>query len=185
MATWSSNALSRGSLYTSHHLPRSAPSLGCASFQPAGSASLNPTGAGAPGRWYLGPTMQAIAKSSNPAVPRTIDGRKRLERAVPSFITESLNRIHVRRLAGRVVAKEHPHHRGKYERQEDRQRADLRGPIRKVRDQQRSRQPNDDSDNSTQQGERHGFHQELQQDVARLGAHRLPQADLARSFGHR
>src|ERR1035437_3753438 len=168
MATWSSSALSRGSWEISHHLPRSAPSSGCASFQPAGGASLKATGAGAAGRWYFGPTMQPFAKSSSPAVPRTIGGRKRLEKAVPLFITESLNRIHVRRLARRVVAKEHSHHRGKHKRQEDRHWADLRRPIRKVRDEHRSRQPHDDSDNSTQQRECHGFHQKLQQDIVRF-----------------
>ena len=41
MLTCSSRALSAGSLKISHHLPRSTPSLGCASFQPAGGASLN------------------------------------------------------------------------------------------------------------------------------------------------
>jgi len=39
--------------------------------------------------------------------------------------------IHVRRLARRVVSKEHSHHRGKHKRQEDRHWADLRRPIRK------------------------------------------------------
>ena len=66
MLTWSSSASSPGSLYTLHHLPRSAPSLGCASFQPAGSASLNAGGAGASGRWYFGPTAQAFDTSSTP-----------------------------------------------------------------------------------------------------------------------
>src|ERR1035437_9310561 len=104
MLTWSSSESSRGSLKTFHHCPRSAPSLGCASFQPAGGASLKAGGAGAPGRWYLGPTMQALDNSSNPAVPQTMVGL---------FIPQSLNRIHERRLARRVVAKEHAHQRGK------------------------------------------------------------------------
>src|ERR1035441_2686787 len=44
MPTCSSSALSAGSPKISHHLPRMTPSLGCASFQPAGGASLKVCG---------------------------------------------------------------------------------------------------------------------------------------------
>src|ERR1035437_3461645 len=112
MLTWSSSESSRGSLKTFHHCPRSAPSLGCASFQPAGGASFNAGGAPAPGRWDFGPLLPALDHNRPPAVPQT---------SVELFIPESLNRIHERRLARRVVAKEHSHQRGKQKRQQDRQ----------------------------------------------------------------
>src|SRR5260370_7335603 len=52
MFTCSSRALSAGSLKISHHLPRSTPSLGCASFQPGGGASLKCAGPPPDGRWH-------------------------------------------------------------------------------------------------------------------------------------
>src|ERR1017187_5396289 len=76
MPTCSSSALSAGSPKISHHLPRMAPSLGCASFQPAGGASLKVCGATAAGRWYGG-TLRQPAESSARASRAASDVRAR------------------------------------------------------------------------------------------------------------
>src|ERR1700691_6786200 len=81
--TCSSRAFSCGSLNIVHHLPWRTLSCGCATFQPsvllksAGVNSLKAAGAGAAGRWYLGPTTQppsANAASRTEAI-KTCDGR--------------------------------------------------------------------------------------------------------------
>src|SRR5882724_5098115 len=66
MLTCSSSEFNSGSLYSSHHLPRITPSLGCASFQPCGGGSLKAVGTGAEGRWYFGPIAQAVESSKRP-----------------------------------------------------------------------------------------------------------------------
>src|SRR5262245_52601880 len=159
MFTRSSSASSRGSPYTVHHLPRGIPSLGCASLQPAGGASLKAGGAAASGGWYFGPIMQAVAMSRMEAVASAIAACDS-----PSLIAERLDGIQEGRFPRRVVAKEHTDQRGENERRQDRQQADLRGPLCEVRNQQRCRQPDDDPDDAAQQGQGHCFNQELEED---------------------
>src|SRR5512135_2076068 len=66
-------AFNWGSLKISHHLPRSAASLGSPTFQmlpslnEAGGASLYTEGTGAAGFAYFGPTEHALLKSAMPA----------------------------------------------------------------------------------------------------------------------
>src|SRR5262245_5778897 len=110
MFTRSSSASSRGSPYTVHHLPRGTLSLGCASLQPAGGASLNAGGAAAAGRWYFGPIMQALAMRSMEAVASAIAGCR-----IRSLIAERLDGIQEGRFPRRVVAKEHTDQRGENE----------------------------------------------------------------------
>src|SRR4029453_17393178 len=110
MFTRSSSASSRGSPYTVHHLPRGTPSLGCASLQPAGGASLKAGGAAAVGRWYFGPIMQALAMSRMEAVASANAGG-----GIRSFKAERPDGIQEGSFSRRVVAKEHTDQRGENE----------------------------------------------------------------------
>src|SRR5258708_5767898 len=81
------------------------------------------------------------------------------------FIPERVNGVQERGLSSRVEAEGNPDQGREYERQQYRAEADERGPLREVGNQLRGEDAEDNADDTSQQRERDGLHQELGEDI--------------------
>src|ERR1041385_8346641 len=121
-----------------------------------------------------------FAISARAAMPRASRSRNRF---TGSLVAQGFDRVEPGRAPGRVGAEEHPDPDGHADAEEDRGAADGGGQRAPRPGEQREPDAPHDADQPAAQRERGGLDQELGEDVAPPGAHRLAHADLPRAPG--
>src|SRR5439155_15492471 len=101
-----------------------------------------------------------------------------LARGTALLVTQGLDGVQAGRLPRRIKTEEDSDRPGKTKGNEDRVRLDQEVPLGGVGDAISTGQTDADPDQTFDEGQADGFHQELAEDVSSRGAHRHPETDF-------